>query len=218
MDEKICRICLQSFTRKKHSNENQKYCLKKCSKKAYYYSPKGQIQRKNALKRVMLRYNTDPNFKKRWNIRTHRYRISTKGRETKSINRKKYRNTTEGKLSDLKYARSSKRKASLYTYTQSFKGKLNSLRASLKRREAMGSIMHTFTLDQWVNKLKQAHGICKKCKNHRDLTLDHIYPVSKAQKDYEKTNIKRIYTINDVEPLCLRCNISKNDRINEVCT
>ena len=45
------------------------------------------------------------------------------------------------------------------------------------------------------------------------LTLDHIYPVSKAYKDYLNTGTKRIYSINEIQPLCLTCNIVKNDRI-----
>ncbi len=104
----------------------------------------------------------------------------------------------------------------LLRYTQSFKGKLNSLRASLKRRAAFNSIIHQFSENEWVEALNSANGICKGCNTYvgtRKLTLDHIYPISKALQDYIKTNIKRIYTIKDVQALCLGCNISKNDQI-----
>jgi 5-methylcytosine-specific restriction endonuclease McrA len=45
------------------------------------------------------------------------------------------------------------------------------------------------------------------------LTIDHIFPVSKASQDYKITGRKRIYTINDVQPLCASCNKSKRDKI-----
>lgn len=45
------------------------------------------------------------------------------------------------------------------------------------------------------------------------LTLDHTYPVSMASKDYELTGDKRVYTINDVQPLCQCCNSSKHNKI-----
>ena len=55
--------------------------------------------------------------------------------------------------------------------------------------------------------------MCESSVRIDKLTLDHIYPVSKALKDYNKTQIKRVYTINDVQPLCKRCNCSKNNKI-----
>ncbi len=214
MDDK-CQICQAIFIPGPYSH-NQKYCSRKCNRKAYYYSEKGIIQRKNQLQRVMFRYNNDPEFKKRWQEKSHRYRISQKGRETKSKNQKIYRKSINGMLSDLKYAQSPKRKVSLKRYTMSFKGKLNSLRASLKRMAAFNSIIHQFSENEWVKTLNNANGICKDCNTYvgtRKLTLDHIYPISKALKDYIKTNIKRVYTIKDVQALCLSCNISKNDTI-----
>ncbi len=214
MSEK-CQICPKIFIPKPYSH-NQKYCSRSCNKKAYYYSEKGFIQRKNALKRTMSRYHSDIEFKKGWQECTHKYRISQKGRETKSKNRKLYRQSVNGILSDLKYAQSPKRMVSLKKYTMSFKGKMNSLRASLKRRAAFNSIIHQFNENEWVKVLNSTQGICKECDTYVGtikLTLDHIYPISKALQDYIKTNIKRIYTIKDVQALCLGCNISKNDKI-----
>ncbi len=210
-----CQICYGIFIPAPYSH-GQKYCSKKCSRKVYYYSEKGKIQRENRLKRVMLRYHNDPEFKKRWQEKTHRYRISQKGRETKSKSRKEYRKSINGILSDFKYRQSPRRNVSLLRYNHSFKGKLNSLRASLKRRAAFNSIIHQFSEYEWINTLNNANGICKECDTYvgiKKLTLDHIYPISKALQDYIKTNIKCVYTIKDVQALCLSCNISKNDRI-----
>lgn len=210
-----CKFCQGIFTPEPYSH-NQKHCSKKCNRKSYYYSEKGQIQRKNRLKRVMLRYHNDPEFKKRWQARTHKYVTSQKGRETKAKNRKINRKSINGILSDIKYSQSPKRKVCLKRYTGSFKGKCNSLRGSLKRRAAFNSIIHQFSVNEWVKVLNSTNGICKDCNTYvgtKKLTLDHIYPISKALQDYIQTNIKRIYTIKDIQALCLRCNISKNDKI-----
>ena len=210
-----CQICQEIFIPKKHSH-NQKYCSRRCNRKACYYSDKGRLQAAGSLKRTMFRYHNDLEFKKRWQEKSHRYRISQKGRLTKSKNRKIYRKSINGMLSDLKYSQSTKRKVSLKRYTMSFKGKMNSLRASMKRRAAFHSIIHQFDEYDWIKVLNSANGVCKECYTYvgiKKLTLDHIYPISKSLQDYNKTNIKRIYTIKDVQALCLSCNISKNDKI-----
>ena len=48
--------------------------------------------------------------------------------------------------------------------------------------------------------------MCKKDLGIENLTLDHIFPISKAHEG-------RIYTIDDVQPLCIRCNTKKNDKV-----
>lgn len=71
------------------------------------------------------------------------------------------------------------------------------------------NIVHFFTVDEWVSKKNATNGICPSCNTFvgtEKLTLDHIFPVSKAEK-------RRIYTINDVQPLCKSCNSSKHDKI-----
>lgn len=69
-------------------------------------------------------------------------------------------------------------------------------------------------------KAKQCKGICPSCKepfNKEDksnwLTVDHVYPISKANENFKVTGIKRIYNIEDVEPLCFGCNSRKRDRL-----
>ncbi len=205
---KVCKICGANFIPNEMSH-NQIYCSRKCNKKSWYYSPKGQIQRKNALKKTMIRYHNDKDFKKRWKKKCRKYKTSIKGKVHTSKYRKKYRKTEPGKLADLKYRRSSKRKVSLVRYTRSEKGKANGIRGSLKRRGRLNSIIHIFTSKEWLQKLKNAFGVCKECNLYvgvDKLTLDHIIPISKASNG-------QIYTINDVQPLCLSCNISKNDKI-----
>jgi 5-methylcytosine-specific restriction endonuclease McrA len=83
-------------------------------------------------------------------------------------------------------------------------------------RIIIGNIIHAFTGEQWLQKVKDTNGICPKCKINigiDKITLDHIYPISKANKDFFETGIKRIYAIDDVQPICSSCNSSKGDRV-----
>jgi 5-methylcytosine-specific restriction endonuclease McrA len=41
------------------------------------------------------------------------------------------------------------------------------------------------------------------------MTMDHTYPLKKAREDYLKTGVKRVYTLDDVAPMCKSCNTSK---------
>ncbi len=82
----------------------------------------------------------------------------------------------------------------------------------MKRRAIENNIIETFTNKEWLEKLEKTKGFCPECKKWfgvARLTLDHIYPISKANADFLKTGIKRVYTIKDVKPLCLSCNCKK---------
>jgi 5-methylcytosine-specific restriction endonuclease McrA len=82
---------------------------------------------------------------------------------------------------------------------------------NLKRCAKINKIIHSFTYDEWIVKRNATNGICPSCNifvGTDKLTLDHIFPVSKAEK-------RRIYTINDVQPLCKICNCVKNSKIPE---
>ena len=82
-------------------------------------------------------------------------------------------------------------------------------RANFKRRASENKIIHTFSYDEWVSKKNATNGICPSCNTFvgtEKLTLDHIFPVSKADEG-------RVYTIDDIQPLCKSCNLSKNAKI-----
>lgn len=93
----------------------------------------------------------------------------------------------------------------------------NNLRISNRKRRAIKNhIEERFTDDEWKFKLINAKGFCSNCKKEvgiKNLEQDHIYPLSKAEKDFKRTGKKRIYTINDIQPLCKKCNISKGNKI-----
>lgn len=59
------------------------------------------------------------------------------------------------------------------------------------------------TLDEW-NNLKNSYGNkCAYCKEEKQLTKDHIIPLSKGGSDY----------IENIQPLCRNCNSKKNTKI-----
>ena len=70
-------------------------------------------------------------------------------------------------------------------------------------------IKHGFTTKQWIEKREYAKGICPMCYKNvgtENLTMDHIYPVSKAE-------LGKVYNIDDVQPLCKSCNSRKNNKV-----
>ena len=77
------------------------------------------------------------------------------------------------------------------------------------RRARRNNVVHAFTQAEWHAKLHATGGYCPICNQHiglQKLTLDHIIPISKAERG-------RVYTIDDVQPLCYSCNSSKGGRI-----
>lgn len=94
-------------------------------------------------------------------------------------------------------------------YHSTKKGQKNLHNGRLKRRERMNNISHSFTYDEWLNKLRETNGICSMCSKNvgiGNLTLDHIIPISKAKENF-------VYSINDAQSLCKSCNCSKGDSI-----
>ena len=89
-----------------------------------------------------------------------------------------------------------------------------------QRREArLNNVIHSYSFDQWKEKLISSNGICPNCNIQvgiENLSLDHIYPLAKANEDYLKTGIKRVYTINDIQPLCISCNSKKRDNVLKI--
>ena len=87
-------------------------------------------------------------------------------------------------------------------------GKLVMNRKREKRRAKKYLLTESYSTIDWLKKLDSTNGICPGCNNFvgkEKLELDHIIPISKAQKGFN-------YTINDIQPLCKSCNSSKGDK------
>jgi len=103
-------------------------------------------------------------------------------------------------------------------YMQTPRGKKIHLQCSRKRRATQNNVVHVFTIKEWEDKVEKTNGVCPMCCNMFDdgihyLTMDHIFPISKANEEFKKTGIKREYNIVDVAPLCKSCNSSKCDKV-----
>ena len=104
-------------------------------------------------------------------------------------------------------------------YRQTEIGKMISSAAGIKRREAKRNIISNWTKEELKNKRMDTKGIC--CGFERnphyvgidELTMDHIYPLMRAYKDFLRTDIKRVYTINDIQFLCRSCNSHKHTKL-----
>ena len=83
-----------------------------------------------------------------------------------------------------------------------------------KKREKLHKVIRAYTLQEWKNKLNATNGICQGYEHPPHfvgidkLTMDHIIAIAKAP-------VGLVYTINDIQPLCLECNMRKSDKITE---
>ena len=163
-----------------------------------------------------------------WELRNPGYNYYENNKEKTLKKNREWREKHKQQKKDMdkKYRDENKDKVNLakqkwikenYSYWREIQNRYNR-----KRRAMIHCIIEEFDTDDWLEKLRITDGICPKCGVNvgvPHLTLDHIYPVSKAYADYKRTGKKRIYTIDDVQPLCNKCNVIKSNRIvvkNEV--
>jgi hypothetical protein len=134
--------------------------------------------------------------------------------------RRIYEQTLDRKLvnkrSQSKYFKTKKGKRALnrgiIKYRHTPRGRYTQLFSRVRHREAKANCISAYTKDEWKQKVKDTHGICKECgkpfsrKLYHCLSIEHSYPISVAHKDFLRTGIRRIYTIDDVEAIGLSCN------------
>jgi hypothetical protein len=199
---KECIICKNKFL---PIGTNQKCCSEVCSN--------------NKIKQYLKEY------KKRNKYIT--YLNSDKYKQE----RKEYKQSEDGKLANKKYSMTDKRKQVLknYSKTNNFKqtqnryhktisGKYTRLLGKLRRKERLNNCIHSFTKEEWKQKCEATNGICLCCHTPFDnyshkLSLDHIFALYWANIYFKQTGIKFVYTIDQVQPLCLSCNSSKQCRL-----
>lgn len=105
---------------------------------------------------------------------------------------KKWKNKNVLKLKQYKKKYRNENKESIYT-------------SNKLREKRLKSVCILFSKNEWLSMKYSTVGICPACDNFvgiKNITLDHIYPISKAKAG-------RTYTIKDIQPLCLPCNMKK---------
>lgn len=236
MKKRKCKSCGVEFIAKR---KDSFFCSRNCRLKEYYRKSKNRLRDYNKRYRKTdkgIKSHKESNRKysssskkgkqtyKRWVIdnKERRYEINKRWLTNNYGCRKEYYRKNKERLAynykewvkNNKY----KRLKTSYRYQKSKKGRMNSKNCNRRYRAAKNNIIEIWTEDEWQNKLKQTNGICPKCNKQVDiskLTLDHIYPVSIANKDYFNSGNKRIYSIKDIQPLCNICNIKKRDKDEE---
>lgn len=71
-----------------------------------------------------------------------------------------------------------------------------------KRYAKKMALPNAFTLQEWEDVKGQFNHACAYCGEEKELTQDHFIPLSKGGE----------YTINNIIPACISCNVSKKDK------
>jgi hypothetical protein len=179
-------------------------------KKYYIINKKKQLQSRHK-RYINTKQETLKMCKKYYKI--HKKDILFKAKINYNNNKLKY--SLRAKLHYKKNKKHIKNKVKNYRKTK--KGKNIKILAEQRRRAYKNNVIHDFTKEEWINKVKKTkgkclkkYGGCGKYVGYKKLTLDHFYPLFRAYQDYLKTGIKRVYTINDVNPICRSCNAHKS--------
>lgn len=205
--------------------------------KEYFKIPENKLRRRTwekqynqtpQRKEFLKRYKSIPEVKAKMKAYVIKYEKKSK---TKKV-RLQYRQNHKIKLMIKQYNQQPQIRIRHKQYLKEYRkeyvkrplAKIKIKARDIQRREREKNVLHNYTWKQWQEKLKLTKGICPNPYNKSyclgdvgigKLTLDHIYPLILASKDYERTGIKRVYTIHDVQPLCFSCNCSKSCKLIE---
>jgi 5-methylcytosine-specific restriction endonuclease McrA len=198
-----CKLCQKEYQPK---HFNQKLCSDECKieslrevNKRYKVSEKGRESaerwsKSEAKKEIDKRYRKTENAMEKARIRATRYRklhpLSKEKLEQKHRLDKEYSQTETGK---------EKRNKATRKYRKTEKGNwIQKVYKYRSRNNESGKI----DLKEWKEKLQKLNGICQMCKTDKNITIDHIKPLSKGG-----TNC-----IDNLQPLCKSCNSRKNNK------
>lgn len=229
---KECIICKKMF---KKTGRNQKCCSKECSKRMYKNHAKEyeltnrrqqylQSEKYKLSHKISNRkYNQSEKgrkYLKQENVKRNnkKYEQSEKGKQTLKINRQKYRATKKFKQYLKEYRQTRSYKEYQKSWRKTLKGKLSELNKKAKRKERKNNSIHQWGPEQWKRKCEACNGICPICNKPFDnylhkISLDHILALYWANEYFKATGKKWVYTIDGIEPICLKCNITKGNKL-----
>ena len=195
----ICNYCGQEFTPK---HFNQRLCSAECktlaikrAKSKYKQTEKGQesnakwvtSERRKANEK---RYRSTPERRHALVLASIRFvKAHPEVQERRRQSDRLYSTTERGREVRLSAAE---------RYRKTDKGMTTRRITKARRRGAIGN----FTAEQWAARCAEFGNKCAHCGTTEALEIDHIKPISLGG-----TN-----TIDNVQPLCRRCNSSKGAR------
>jgi len=157
--------------------------------KIYYAINKERL--KTNTKEWLKIYRQNPEWVNRKRLKNQQWRKENP-EYSKSYTKKRYEIDKEFREKKKKYIVIQARKHKVKTYIRN-----HNYRA--KRRNAEGQ----FTYEEWIEKLNKHNYSCVFCKTKENLTIDHIFPLSKGGTNY----------ISNLQPLCRSCNSKKQAQI-----
>ncbi len=169
-----------------------------------------EVRKKNREYGRLKEYEKARGYHKKW-YQKNKEAVRVKSKETYDKNIMnpvwKQKELLRCRLKYKKFKEKYKESRKKYYKTQN--GRMNMRKHVWDRRAREKEVVHLFTKEQWIDKLKKTKGICKSCMKNvgeNNLTLDHINPLSKAKKE-------EIYTIDDIDAICKSCNSKKSNKL-----
>jgi 5-methylcytosine-specific restriction endonuclease McrA len=140
-----------------------------------------------------------------------KYAATPKGKATHLRAITKFLKTEKGKTyaraRDKRRAKTPARQLKMIGYHAKYlrtdKGKATMAKRNARRYAWVMETPYPLTPDQWIAILIANKYRCYYCKKKRQLTMDHVIPLSKGGK----------HTASNIVPACLSCNSSKHDKI-----
>jgi len=187
---KYCKFCKKEI---ENNNKLKRFCSKKCAHKQYIknHPEKDKIYKQREREKRKKHYKK---WKHQWYIE-HKKEIISTCKECGKIFNKGYKYCSSECMLKYNYKK----------FSRTLKGKINRKLTKAKRREKQNNLIHGYTKKEFVEKLMKTEGYCFSCKKYiglMKLTADHTPSISKAKKGF-------IYTINNMNFLCMSCNNRK---------
>lgn len=187
MIDKKCEACDKSFSVRPYRNNTARFCSFRCHGKLQRKGVQLSPSHKDKLLQGRSRYTYTPDMRAKMSqIKKSQYSEGVtpwnKGKKMTEEYGRTIAETLRGKTGEQ---------------SRNWKGGLNPMWVrKLRIRQNGGS--HTLT--EWNILKAQYNWTCPRCKQQKELTKDHIIPISKGGSD----------NIENIQPLCRNCNSQKH--------